>query len=94
MDLAFLSRADRMLGRSRAAPAIDYDVLVAMLAAHQAASATARAAAARAAGGRRLDAPQAALAELLAAGPRWTEARRAQRGSFHPGAAAAAVNRT
>jgi hypothetical protein len=81
MDLAFLSRAERLLARPTAAPAIDYGVLVATLAAHQAASATARAAAADA-GARRWDEPRDALVELLAAGPAWRDACRAQGGCF------------
>ena len=84
MDLAFLLRAERMLAR-QAASAIDHRVLVAALAAHQAASATARAARRRSDGG--WERPNAALAELLAGGPAWREARRVQRGSFHSGAA-------
>ena len=81
MDLAFLSRAERMLARPDAAPAIDYGVLVATLAAHQAASATARAATSHA-GARRWEEPGDALVELLAAGPAWRDAARAQGGSF------------
>jgi hypothetical protein len=86
MDLSFLMRAERMLER-QSAPAIDHQLLVASLCAHQAASATARSARRRRRGGdwRR---PGDALAELLAGGPAWREARRAQRGSFHPGFAA------
>ncbi|HEX8644792.1 MAG TPA: hypothetical protein VF702_12855 [Allosphingosinicella sp.] len=90
MDLAFLSRAERMLARDQAAHGIDYGVLVATLAAHQAASATARAAAASHRGS--WDRPNDALAELLAAGPAWRAAARAQSGSFNPRAASAAVN--
>jgi hypothetical protein len=90
MDLAFFSRAERMLARDHAAPVIDHGVLVATLAAHQAASATARAASAA----RRAswDRPNDALAELLAAGPAWRRAARAQRGSFNPRAARTPVN--
>jgi hypothetical protein len=44
MDLAFLRRAERMLARDHAEPALDYGILVAALAAHQAASPAARAA--------------------------------------------------
>jgi hypothetical protein len=79
MDHAFLRRAERMLARPSAAPAIDHGVLVATLAAHQAESATARAAAT---GARRWDEPRDALVELLAAGPAWRDAARAQSGSF------------
>jgi len=92
MDLAFLSRAERMLARDVAAPAIDYGVLVATLAAHQTASATARAAAA--ADRRGWARPNDALAELLAAGPAWRQAARALRGSFNPRLALPAVNRS
>ena len=83
MDHSFLLRAERMLER-QPAPAIEHALLVASLCAHQAASATARAAARGRRGGdwRR---PGDALAELLCGGPAWRDARRAQRGSFHPG---------
>lgn len=83
MDMAFLMRAERMLAREcEQAPAIDHGILVAALASHQSASPTARAAAEarRCAGDWR---GHHALAELLAGGPAWREARRAQRGSFH-----------
>jgi len=80
MDLAFLMRAERILER-QPAPAIEHSLLVASLAAHQAASATARAAERRRRGGDWRH-PGDALAELLACGPAWREARRAQRGSF------------
>ena len=88
MDHAFLMRAERMLER-QPAPAIEHMLLVATLSAHQAASATARAAerCSRAGGWQR---PAEALAELLAGGPAWREARREQRGSFHPNSAASA----
>ena len=79
MDLAFLLRAERMLAREPVA-AIDHGVLVAALAAHQAATPTARAASRTSAGAR--DAGNDTLAELLAGGPAWREARKAQRGSF------------
>jgi len=86
MDLAFLMRAERMLER-QPAPAIEHMLLVASLSAHQAASTTARAAQRHYRGGDwRL--PGDPLVELLAGGPAWREARRAQRGSFHPGFAA------
>lgn len=84
-----------MLARSAApAPpaAIDYGVLVATLSAHQAASATARAAL-RAGTHQAWEQPQDALVELLAGGPGWREAKRGQRGSFNRAAAVAAVNR-
>jgi len=86
MDLAFLMRAERMLER-QPVQAIEHSLLVAALTAHQAASATAQAAERRRRGGdwRR---PGDSLAELLAGGPAWREARRARRGSFHPGFAA------
>ena len=91
MDLAFLMRAERMLER-QPAPAIEHALLVASLSAHQAASATARAAERRRGGGdwRR---PGDSLAELLSGGPAWREARRAQRGSFHPGFPAAGAGK-
>ena len=87
MDQAFFLRAERILARELV-PAIDHGVLVAALAAHQAASPTARAAASRS-GLAYWERPNEALAELLAGGPAWREARQAQRGSFHrrsPGA--------
>jgi hypothetical protein len=86
MDHAFFLRAERMLAREPAA--IDHRMLVASLAAHQAASPTARAVRTDCAIG--FDRPGEALAELLAGGPAWRTARRAQRGSFHraPNAAA------
>ncbi|HEY0014163.1 MAG TPA: hypothetical protein VGB79_15075 [Allosphingosinicella sp.] len=91
MDLAFLRRAERMLAREHAAPApIDYSLLVATLSAHQATSATAKAA--EAATRRGWERPNDALAELLSAGPGWRRAVRAQRGSFNPRAAQRAVN--
>ena len=91
MDLAFLRRAERMLAREHAAPAaLDYGLLVATLAAHQAQSATAKAAAA--ATRRRWERPNDALAELLSAGPAWRGAVRAQRGSFNPRATQPRVN--
>jgi len=91
MDMAFLRRAERMLARADAASGVDYGVLLATLGAHQAASATARAAAAAA---RRpsWERPSDALAELLAGGPAWRHAVRAQRGTFNLRAAAARVN--
>ena len=82
MDHSFLLRAERLLDRSAAAPAIDHSLLVAVLTAHQAATATARAAA-RAAGSPAWERPSDALVELLVGGPAWRAARRAQRGSFH-----------
>jgi hypothetical protein len=88
MDLAFLMRAERMLERQPAA-AIEHQLLVASLSAHQAASATARAAERRRCGGDRRRSGDA-LVELLAGGPAWREARRAQRGSFCPGGPAGA----
>ncbi|HEX8194228.1 MAG TPA: hypothetical protein VF552_15140 [Allosphingosinicella sp.] len=89
MDLAFFQRAERMLARDHAAPApLDYGLLVATLAAHQAESATARAAATR----RGWERPNDALAELLIAGPAWRRAVRAQRGSFNPRVAQRAFN--
>jgi hypothetical protein len=83
MDLAFLRRAERMLAREQAVPAaIDYGLMVATLCAHQAGSATAKAAAA--ASRRGWERPNDALAEILTAGPAWRRAVRAQRGSFRP----------
>ncbi|HEX9933394.1 MAG TPA: hypothetical protein VGB08_11180 [Allosphingosinicella sp.] len=89
MDHAFFLRAERMLAREPVG--IDYGMLVASLAAHQSASATARAAreCRRAGGFARSD----ALAELLAGGPAWRSARRAQRGSFRRAAAFGAFGR-
>jgi hypothetical protein len=88
MDMGFLRRAERMLAREQAAPGIDYCVLVAALAAHQAGTPAARAASA--ARRRSWARPNDALAELLAAGPAWRPAVRAQRGSFNPRTASAA----
>ena len=89
MDLSFQMRAERMLER-HAAPAIEHSLLVASLSAHQAASATAKAARCGRYAGAGRPQPGDALAELLSAGPAWQDARRAQRGSFHPGFAGAA----
>ncbi len=87
MDLAFFLRAERLLSRD-AVPEIDHEMLVAALVAHQSGSATAKAARGpREAGWQR---PHGALAELLAGGPAWHDARRAQRGSFRLHACAAA----
>ena len=87
MDLAFFSRAERMLDR-RPHGGVDYDLLLATLSAHQAASVTGRAvSAARGEALRACDRPHAPLVELLAAGPAWREAKRAQRGMFHKGVA-------
>ncbi|HEX8215836.1 MAG TPA: hypothetical protein VF577_00095 [Allosphingosinicella sp.] len=88
MDHAFLMRAERMLER-QPAPAIEHMLLVATLSAHQAASATARAAERCSRGGDWRLAGDA-IAELIAGGPAWREARRAQRGSFHPNSAISA----
>ena len=82
MDVGFLLRAQRILTREPA-ESIDFAVLVASLASHQAETATARAA--RDAVGSPRTAPDEALAELLSGGPRWREARRTQGGSFHRG---------
>jgi len=84
MDLAFLMRAERMLAREQTPP-IDHGILVAALVVHQKASATARAAAEAQRSGGDWRGRHRALAELLAGGPAWREARRAQRGSFHCG---------
>jgi|GEM_PF-1061823 len=82
MDLAFLLRAERMLDR-RPHGGVDYDLLLATLSAHQAASVTGRAAGrGEAEAARAWDGSHAALVELLSAGPAWREARRAQRGMF------------
>lgn len=90
MDLAFLRRAERMLARDHAEPLLDYGILVAALAAHQAASPAARAAAA--ARPRRWERANDALAELLSGGPAWRRALRAQRGSFNARIAFVPVN--
>ena len=89
MDLAFLVRAERLLER-RFQGGFDYGVLTATLSAHQAASATGRAAAARGGRERAWEKPNEALVELLVAGPCWREAARVQRGSFHRNAVSAA----
>jgi hypothetical protein len=89
MDHAFFLRAERMLAREPAG--IDYRMMVASLAAHQAASATARAA--RSCSRAPAFAPGGALAELLAGGPAWPSALRVQRGSFHRAAPAADFGR-
>jgi hypothetical protein len=89
MDLAFLLRAERMLDR-RSESGIDYGVLVATLAAHQAASVTGRAAALRAQRHRAFGRRNEALVELLTAGPAWREAGRTLGGSFNRKIAGAA----
>jgi hypothetical protein len=81
MDMGFLLRAERMLASPRRAE-IDHGVLVALIAAQQAASPTARAAAKP-----KSDAPGTPIVELLLAGPAWQEAARAQQGRFHRSAA-------
>lgn len=79
MDLSFLRRAEaRFASRASAHP--DFGMLVASLAAQQAAS--------RAVEAQRPAAAVAAfgdpLIELLLVGPLWREARLAQRGAFNP----------
>ena len=92
MDLAFFLKAQRMLDR-RSACGIDHELLTATLAAHQQASATARAAAARASRRRSWGRRNEALVELLVAGPAWREAARVQRGAFNRKIAAPAETR-
>ena len=78
MDLSFLRRAEARFA-SRAAAHPDFGMLVASLAAQQAAS--------RAVAAQRVAPAVAALGdslvELMLAGPLWREARRAQCGAFN-----------
>lgn len=77
MDMGVFRRAQQLLDRREPA-GMDHAMLVAALAAHQAASATARAA-------RAGDADPSAgdpLVELLTGGPEWRDAVRAQGGRF------------
>ena len=82
MDLGFFRRA-----RSQAAGilpvALDYDMLVATLHAYQASSATARAQAQAPAADGQPQPPNAALVELLVAGPEWRSAVEDLGGSFN-----------
>jgi hypothetical protein len=79
MDLGFLRRAEARFA-SRAVAHPDFGMLVASLASAQATSPAVRAQV-RAAGAPAVAEP---LVELLCGGPRWSEARAAQRGTFHP----------
>ena len=88
MDLAFLLRAQRLLGDPEPAP-LDYEALVATLAAHRSATALAELRASEAS--RKAGQGQDALVELLLAGPGWREAALAQGGCFN--AAIVAVRR-
>ena len=82
MDLGFFRRA-----RSQAAGALpaglDYDTLVAALHAYQASSATARAQAQAPVADESVQPLQAALVELLVAGPEWRSAVEELGGSFN-----------
>ncbi len=91
MDQTFFLRAERMLVKSRPA-AIDHDVLVATLAAHQAASRTAReeAQAKEADGNQSL--PADPLPELILGGRAWRNAAAAQGGCFNRAIAKHPVN--
>lgn len=77
--MGFFVRARRLLARNKPA-GIDHAMLVATLDAHQAASATARAAAQTAGAGQEAD--RDPLTELLNGGPQWRAAVRAQGGRF------------
>jgi hypothetical protein len=86
MDLAFHLRAERMLNRESAATddhAVDYELLVATLGAHQSRSATAQAARGHASACAIRSGAGHQVAEIVLGGGRWREAKRAQRGSFH-----------
>jgi hypothetical protein len=82
MDLSFLQRAEARFA-SRAAAHPDFGMLLAALATQQAGSSAALASARRGAVASMAD----PIVELLVAGPRWREARAAQRGVFHAGLA-------
>jgi hypothetical protein len=90
MDMAFLRRAERMLA-DREPARLDHSVLIALLAAQQAAAAAGQAGSP--AGGRcapaREDDP---LIEILLGGPRWRQASAAQRGCFSRAEAGRRVN--
>jgi hypothetical protein len=79
MDLGFLQRAEARFAR-RAPAHPDFGMLVAALGAQQKASAAVCAL------GRRVAVPAVAdaIVELLLGGPRWRDARLAQRGAFCP----------
>jgi hypothetical protein len=86
MDLAFHLRAERMLNRESTATddhAVDYDLLVATLGAHQSRSATAQAARGRTSACTARSGAGHQVAEIVLGGGGWREAKRAQRGSFH-----------
>jgi hypothetical protein len=82
MDLGFLRRAEARFACRTAAPP-DFALLVAALAARQAASPAVRA---QGRGGE-VRAVAEPLVELLCGGPLWREARIAQCGAFDPGLA-------
>ena len=90
MDMAFLRRAERILEEREPLP-LDYQLLVAALAAQQTVTVAgkARVEAGEAPVGRRDDDP---LIELLLAGPRWREAALRQRGCFSRAEAGRRVN--
>ena len=90
MDMAFISRAERLLAEERPAR-LDHSILVATLAASRCAQAQesirVRIAAAPAAGGSEDD-----LVELLLCGPRWRQALSAQQGCFSRAVAGRRIN--
>ena len=90
MDMAFLRRAEQMLG-DREPVRLDHALLMAALAAQQAASAAARS---QGEGPRaRVDgAPDDPLTELLLAGPAWRRAASQQRGCFSRAEAGRRIN--
>ena len=84
MDLGFFRRAEQLLA-GRSAAALDYRLLLAMLRAHQAGCASARAEALCAA--RDDGRAQESLIALLLGEPSWREAVPARLGCFNPSAA-------
>ncbi|WP_129793429.1 hypothetical protein [Sphingosinicella sp. CPCC 101087] len=80
MDMAFLRRAEQLLG-DRSPVRLDHALLMAALAAHRTASAASRVGG-EAATRRSGDTPDDPLTELLLAGPGWRRAASRQGGCF------------
>ena len=80
MDMAFLRRAERML-EDRQPLRLDHSLLMAALAAQQAANAASRAQDGKPSPAARVG-EEDSLIELLLAGPRWREAASRQQGCF------------
>jgi hypothetical protein len=91
MDMAFLRRAQQMLG-DRQPVRLDHDLLMAALAAQRTVSAAAARPQADAAPLRAADAPEDSLTELLLAGPGWRRAASQQRGCFSRAEAGRRIN--